>query len=197
MIPTTPPDAPDAAPAPDAPDAPPANAADSPDAPVPDLQDLTDQDWTDILGFALKWATDEDVDSYFRKREREEEDEDEDDDEAESDLEERPRKRQRLAGEADDDAEQRGKKRAILEEHDDERPKKRARSDTLEARNIFERYETFILDVENTVDRDCAAFESTYSGSEVADIIELRERVKNVRTKTAEMSQVRYFISSS
>jgi hypothetical protein len=51
----------------------------------------------------------------------------------------------------------------------------------LEARNIFERYETFILDVENTVDRDCAAFESTYSGSEVADIIELRERVKNVR----------------
>lgn len=51
----------------------------------------------------------------------------------------------------------------------------------LEARNIFERYEAFILDVENTVDRDCAAFESTYSGSEVADIIELRERVQNVR----------------
>ncbi|KAJ7839476.1 hypothetical protein B0H14DRAFT_3458725 [Mycena olivaceomarginata] len=64
----------------------------------------------------------------------------------------------------------------------------------LEARNIFERYETLILDVENTVDRDCAAFESTYSGSEVADIIELRARVKNVRTKTAEMSQVRQWI---
>ncbi|KAJ7917914.1 hypothetical protein B0H13DRAFT_2269321 [Mycena leptocephala] len=64
----------------------------------------------------------------------------------------------------------------------------------LEARNTFERYEAFILDVENTVDRNCAAFESTYSGSEVADIIELRERVQNVRNKTAEMSQVRQWI---
>ena len=55
----------------------------------------------------------------------------------------------------------------------------------LDARKIFELYEPLLLDVlsaeENTVDSDCAAFESTYSSSKLADIIELCDRVQKVR----------------
>ncbi|KAJ7868085.1 hypothetical protein B0H14DRAFT_3441483 [Mycena olivaceomarginata] len=68
----------------------------------------------------------------------------------------------------------------------------------LDARKIFELYEPLLLDVlsaeENTVDSDCAAFESTYSSSKLADIIELRDRVQKVRDRTAEKSQVRQWI---
>ncbi|KAJ7791151.1 hypothetical protein B0H14DRAFT_3500860 [Mycena olivaceomarginata] len=68
----------------------------------------------------------------------------------------------------------------------------------LEARKIFELYEPLKLDIlapeENTVDGDCAAFESAYSSSKDADIIELCVRVRKVRDRTAEMNQVRLWI---
>ncbi|KAJ7812507.1 hypothetical protein B0H14DRAFT_2605731 [Mycena olivaceomarginata] len=68
----------------------------------------------------------------------------------------------------------------------------------LDARKIFELYEPLLLDVlsaeENTFNSDCAAFESTYSSSKLADIVELRERVQKVRDRTAEKSQVRRWI---